>query len=542
MKKKWICAILSALLALSLAGCGKAAGYGDTAPRPDDIERPETAAFVEYPARPAEKPVADPSKTPTVAEYTVRGGYTAADTAEGKTFSYDGIEDWSYIYARVRDYRPDYGNFILELSCAGAERIAVQAIYYEMYEKSYRPVTVYRGDLTDGAQKAVVELGGFKALDSTYSQLADESLQGQTVLGFCIFIDSNPKQNATVDRKGSVTVTSFEFLENGDERLDDKYVKPGIGSYQGDAGYEIAAAEGVYTIARAGGTAKWTRAYLNLANYSADFAQFTFRAELLGVKKLSVGITFDTQEHTDWQNYVILSDITVTDGTRDIEIDFSAAMPVSTQTWDYVPGYFVKNFPVTSIIIYLDTATEDAPDADASLTISDLAFVRTASDGTTVGKAWTANTPSVTVGEDVAPGGAGSVAYEWYTEWYYLTMPVSGYTQDAKKLTVTFEAASLSNIGIALFADGMEYVLHSSNSGVTEVKPPAEGTPVYGMVEKVSFDDKTNIYVYEFDLTGMDSGLAQKMITGLRFYLNDPTKANSFDGTKTVRFIGVTLE
>lgn len=529
--------------------------WKDTASRPE-IEPLEEGKYIIYPAKPTSAPKeANENEKPYVTGYKAsdNSGYTISNNDNGDTvISYVDVQDWEYVYVSVENYHDKYGNFKITASGNGSERIAIQAVYYEMYENNYPAITVYRGDIADGSQYYIANMKEHKLLNESYITMSDSNLREMTVIGFMLFIDSNPSQLAPTDRSGSFTISGFEFLDDNDESLKDRYILPSVNVGFADTGYTAERLEdGIIHIERKAGTTFWTKVYLPIVNYSADYTAFNIRLNTTGVKSYRIELEMNVEGH-DWQPSVdMLSMSDVKDGVHEHYIDFSVTQPISSlPPYDYVPGYFIKNYRIASIIIALDTFEEGfIPDFDATCDIELIEFERTVADGPSISKGWSPGSSYVTLGDDIIAGGIGSIKFSWHEDWYYMGMPVINY-EKADKLVVKLAAPDgLDNIGIALTANGWEYVLHTSwtllRGNKTEVE---EFTgPLEGLVETIEYDEETSIYTFTFDFTNLvdvdpyNIPVNAMAVTMIRFYLNDPDDLFDcyFEGTRNIRFISV---
>lgn len=569
VKQPWIKVLGVTLLAVSLlvsAACEKPNEKEEEIEWTDTVSRPvidplQDGKYIVYPEKPDTPPQAiDPETKPYVTGYTAsdESGYTITEGEDGITISYDEVRNWSYVYVAVENYQPEYGNFKITAAGNGAERIAIQALYYEMYDLNQPAITVYRGDIALGTQYFIANLGEHSLLNASYNTISDSSVREETIIGFLLFIDSNPSQTPTSDKTGTLTITGFDFLDDSDPALKDRYVAPSVGVGFMDAGYSANRDEdGTIHLEREAGTAYWTKAYLSVANYSKDYTAFTLKMNTTGVKSYKIQLEINPEGH-NWQTTVDMLTVTnVEDGVHEHYIDFTATQPISMlPPYDWVPGYFIKNCKITSILIYLDTYEEgNSPDFAASATISDLKFERTAIEGTQISRGWAPGSAYVTLGNDIQAGGVGTIQFSWHEDWYYLGMPVVNY-EKSKQLKIVMEVADgLGNIGIALTANGFEYVLHTGwiqmRGNNTELEPMT-GT-IKGITETLTYDETNKIYTFVFDFSNgikidpYNIMLNEMEITLLRFYLNDPDESVNgdlaidayFEGKRTIRFISV---
>lgn len=555
---KTVGAVCMAGLTVFAAGCSKNDEiiYTDREERPT-IQQPVVSEFVKYPTLPTSKPVKD-SDTPSVSGYEVsEKSYTMTETENGVTFAYEDLADWSYVYVKIDDYTSALSNVKMVLDVNGAERIAVQAIYYEMAEKDYKPVTVFQGDLGDGEQFVIFELGQYKALDSSYSFVADASLKDQTILGFVLFVDTNPKQLAPSNYKGEFTVKEVKFLADGDKELADRYVAPSMNSVTADADITVDTSGENVVCSYEAGKQQYSAIFLNLANYSSFYTEFVLNLKTTGVRHLSVVLTFSGGQ-ADWQteSAALYEKEVKADGDQEIHVDFADAQPLGMD-WNFVAGYYIKNYKVLSIKIMADSNQVNV-DHGGTIEIGTLEFIKTVEDtGVSVSKAWSTNSSAdIEILEGVAVGGYGSVAVGYHTGWWNLVMPVKGYSEPKTKLVVkvVVPESGWYHLGIAVKYNGQEAVIRASvglldgqNTAATEKSGAAAG-----VTETVTYDEANRMYTFTFDFSNATkdavTGKAfyEEAISALMFYLNDPidqgVEAHEYEGTKQLTFAGVYFE
>lgn len=546
---------LNILLLFLLVGCNEDnSGYKDVIDRPTDIPTLVENNFAVYPEKPSSIAKVDNTKSP-IALDAVASKNSTYNITKGETtlIEYQEIDNWSYVYIPIENYHEEYGNMKITAKGNGAERIAIQALYYEMYDENNPPVAVYLGDIVDGEQYFIFSFNQFRTINKNYIPNEDSDLSKMTIIGICLFIDSNPSQMKVSNKSGSLEIISIKFLKNDDEELKDRYVVPSVAPDFFDSGYGITKdpETGYITINREAGTTYWSKAHLAIQNYSSDYSAFNLKFNTTGVQNIYIALQFSVEGH-NWLDSVDIYRLAVDDGSHEAFIDFSAAQPIDIDNgYDYAAGYYVKNYRINCIQIYLDTYVQDyVPDFDATCVITELKFERTASEGTTISKGWNAGTPSIQLGDDIIAGGTGTITYQWHSDWYYLTMPVLNY-ETADKLTIQFEAKNgIDYFGVAVVAGGREVVLRSAwlplNGSNSEIEDKA-GT-IEGLIEEVKYSKATKIYTITFDFTDLiklenyeNKSVNELAITALRFYFTDPNGGN-FDGDRVIHFISVQFE
>ena len=533
--------------------------YDDMIERPEDIPPLAELDYVKYPAKPEGLTLGQGSGMPTVGTATVESEYyQVTQNEESISIKFYEVGRWDYVYLPITNFNKEYQNIKITATAKNVQKVAFTALYGEMYEKNYPAVTTLLSDVGDTEQYYIMQLGNLKLIDDTYNP-TEEVLGDQTVFALCLFIDSNPSQtisNKKTDIESSFEITKIEFLKDDDKSLEDTTVEPSVRVGWCDTAYTAEKNEetGEYTINKAKNATFWEAATLDVTNYSSAYSAFNFKFTTTNVKKIAVHVLI-SGGLADWAEDAKVYEAEVEDGAHEAYIDFSSVQPISTTNWEYVAGYYIKNYKIVGVRIFLDTATEvqsDLVNEDATCVVNELKFDKVVSgDETVISKGWLSGSSSIVLGEDIQVGGIGSFTYAWYSGWEYLTIPVLNY-KPANKLTVEFQAADgIDYMGIALgcarFANGGEAVLKSCWD---KVDVPAEkANDVAGIVETIEYDATTKIYKITFDFTNavkLDAfsgkSVNEMEISSLRFYLTDPNGTSFFEGTRTIRFISISFE
>lgn len=531
--------------------------FTDVVPTPDDIPVLDNQEYINYPAKPLNKPTADTSLVPTIGEVYAESEYYKV-TQEGNNISvkFKEVERWDYIYIPLENYHSEYQNIKITATATNIQKIAVTAVYYEMYELELPAVTTCISDVGDTEQFYIMEFGKTNLLDESYYPL-EEMLGSKTILGLCIFIDSNPSQNV-VNKDTSIEsvfeITNIEFLKDGDEALKDRYVAPTLRAGYMDPGYMVEKGEGAseFTITKSASAQLYESGSLDIVNYSSEYSAFTINFTTENVNTIVLELQF-TGGKADWVPKTEIFRITnLEDGEHEFYIDFTYNQPQDSITWDYVAGYYVKNYRCSAIAFFLDTSVQSDVKAETGVChVNSITFDRLADEGTVISKGWNAGGSSFTLGSDLANGGIGTVNYSWYSGWECLTMPVLNY-EPANKLTIQLQANDgLNYLGIALACGQLplgEAVLSSSWTSIPDkmTTPEPKANEVEGVVETIEYDSANKIYTITFDFTNAakldkyeGKSINEMMITGIRFYFTDANNKDNFDGTREIRFISV---
>ena len=532
--------------------------YDDMIERPEDIPPLADLEYVSYPAKPEDLEPGQGEGMPTIGTASTESEFYKIEQTEEKiTIRFYEVGKWDYIYLPIENFNSEYQNIKITATASNVQKVAFTALYAEMYETGYPAVTALAGDVGDTEQYYIMTLGDLKVLDKEYYS-TEQSLGDQTVFALCLFIDSIPSQgvaNKKTSIESTFEITSIEFLKDDDPALEKVEVEPSVRADFFDAGYNLDQnASGKHVITKYANAGQWESASLAVNNYSSNFSAFNLKFSTTGVTTLTIELTV-SGGLADWQPNVVVYKVTdLKDGEHEAYIDFSSVQPTMLNPpYDFVAGYFIKNYRISAIKFYLDTAdASELVNKDATCVIDELKFDKVVgTDGTVISKGWNAGSSNIKLGEDLAVGGVGSVEYSWYNTWEYLTIPVLNY-QTATKLTVQFQANDgIDYMGIALGCarlEGGEAVVKSCWDSVNTAVDKTEGV-ISGIVETVEYDAVNKIYTITFDFTNAvklteqeGKSVNELDITSLRFYFTDPNITAEFDGTRTIRFISIAFE
>ena len=546
-------------IVLTLVSCGEEDHnfpFNDMIERPDDIPPLSYLEYVKYPDKPQDLTVGQGTGKPTVGTATTESEYYKISQEDGKiTVRFYEVENWSYIYLPINNFNKEYQNIKISAVGTNVQKVSFVALYAEMYDTNNPAVTTLIHDVGDTEQNYIMELGKTRLLDKSYYTM-DEVLGDQTVFALCIFIDSNPTQTITnkkTEIESVFEITVVDFLKDGDPQIKEKYVDPSFNPGFYDPGYTIEkdAETKEFTINKYADAGQWESAEISVSNYSSDYTKLKMKFTTNNVKSFKVELVI-SGGLPNWAPNTLIYDAIVKDGEHEAYIDIDTIQPVDTTTWQPVAGYYIKNYKVIAVKFFLDTSYDNVDDLiaeDASVVISEIGFERVASEGTSITKGWVTASSSIVIGDDLAVGGVGSITYNWYESWDYLSIPVVSYAP-ATKLTIQLQAEELGYLGIAIASSSIslgEAVLKSCHDDLmTESEKYGD---VEGVVETIVYDEATNIYTITFDFTNAaeiskygDKTINEMPITALRFYFTDPYGDDMFEGSRTVRFISIKFE
>ena len=534
--------------------------YTDVIETPDDIPTLEFLEYISYPTKPEGLTPGQGEGVPTVGTASTEStGYQITQENGVISVSFTEVENWDYIFLPISNFNEEYQNIKITATASNVQKIAIAAVYAEMYNESLPMVTTFIGDVGDTEQFYIMELGKTNLLNTSYYPL-EETLGTQTVFGLCIFLDSNPSQNVVnkdYEKTSTFEISSVEFLKDGDPAIGDRYVEPSLRVGYTDPGYIAEKNDETkeYTITKTSNAVLYESATLDISNYSSAYSAFKLVFTTQNINTIVIELQF-TGGKENWVPKTEVYRVTnLEDGQHEAYIDFSFNQPQDNVTWGYVAGYYVKNYKVTGLSFFLDTSLQSDVKAEEGVcVINELKFERLATDGVLVTKGWNAGAATLTLGDDLANGGIGTINYSWHSTWECLTMPVANY-EPANKLTIKLQANDgLNYLGIALgcgqFATG-EAVLSSSWTSIPDKMktPELKGNEVEGVVETIEYDSVNKIYTITFDFTNakkLDAhdgkSVNELLITSLRFYFTDYNSKDVFEGTRSIRFISIDFE
>lgn len=538
--KKLFALATALLMTLPLVACRDNTGggnandgeYGDTVERPE-IETPPPATQVVYPPKPATPP-SPPAEgvKPSITAYTPSRSENpyAVSESEGKTHvTYGDVSNWAYVYASVENYSPQYGNIkiTIENGAPAAERIAVQAVYYEAYDLGYGPVTVYLGEMSEGEQYVIAELGEHAVTDGAYQPVKGQSVKDKTVIGFVIFVDSLPSFAPAGDATGAFDILKFEFFEDGAPELEDRYVKPVA---------DLSASE-----------EKDGSLFVPVEKYSADYAKFTVKLNGAAETQADIAVRY-TLGGTSAISAPKRVTLTGTEQTE--EFDFTELRPTAGGD-DFITQY-VKNGAVDAVVI--------TPAGGAEVAVTEIAFVRTATDGAYVTGIWSSSASAVRILRKNA-GGNAKLEYSYYSDWGNFSVGVRN-GDGVNKIRLSFYAPEgLDHLGIGVKNNSRlssndqpegTFILRGS-SKIFKGSQTESGTlgtlepNLEGLTEKIEYDGTTKIYTLTYDFSKITKvNFGECTLSSLIFYSNCPKECPSknehaFKGTRPLYFLSIEL-
>ena len=131
-----------------------------------------------------------------------------------------------------------------------------------------------------------------------------------------------------------------------------------------------------YIITKYASAVQWEGAMLDVMDYSSSYSSFVIKFTTINVRNFSIELIVSGGD-PDWAENISVYQTTVEDGLHEVYIDFSTVQPIGTTNWDYVPGYYIKDYQIVAVKIVLDTAVGNADDLikeDATCVIHEFTF------------------------------------------------------------------------------------------------------------------------------------------------------------------------
>ncbi|MBR4419860.1 MAG: hypothetical protein IKT32_03175, partial [Clostridia bacterium] len=201
-----------------------------------------TSPKVVYPEKPADAPVVDANAPVSIGSLSVSDEcYTLSADDNGNTkLSYSSeynLPAYAYVYIPVENYQSKYAYLKIKANCVGVQKIAIVAVYYEQYELNRPGVTIYNNNVLEGENTILCDLNEAIVLDSTYNVCIGEKVTQKKIIGFMIFVDSNPKQ-VIDDFNGEMTFTEINVVDDSDPDLSLLNSAPFISNWSGTASFD----------------------------------------------------------------------------------------------------------------------------------------------------------------------------------------------------------------------------------------------------------------------------------------------------------------
>ena len=143
-----------------------------------------------------------------------------------------------------------------------------------------------------------------------------------------------------------------------------------------DQGYEILPGESTdaFIVNKYKKALQWEGAMLDVSGYTSVYSSFTVKFTSTNVTNFSIELIVFGGE-PDWAENVNVFKTTLEDGMHEFTIDFTTTQPISTTNWNYVSGYYIKDYQIAAVKFVMDTGSaQELVQVDSSCVIHEIAF------------------------------------------------------------------------------------------------------------------------------------------------------------------------
>ena len=369
----------------------------------DDPVIPTEPSIPTEPNEPTQ-PEVDPN-APTLKAGYCDGGYSISKDSETGEFTINKASTatlWTVATLDIEGYASNYSSFTIKYNSKDVKDFTIQ-VYFEGGDANWSKfVTVYQGTLQDGEHEITVDFSDAHPQDkSSWQYVLDEYVKDYDVKALKFSLDTT---NELVAKDASITIEKLVFNKVGNIEEDPiiptepsiptepenpeqptqpelpeepEVVDPNAPTLSAgycDSGYSISMDQttGKFTVNKASTVGLWTVATIHVNNYTSEYSSFYIKFTTKNVSVFSIQVYY-TGGESNWTQYVSVYKVTLEDGQHDILIDFTDIQAQDKNTWQTVPGYFVKDYQVVGLKISLDT-TDKLVEKDASCVIDKLTF------------------------------------------------------------------------------------------------------------------------------------------------------------------------
>ena len=542
-------------------------------PDPETEKDPEvTSPKVVYPEKPATEPTVNSDLPVSVGALSASDEcYTLTDAGEGKTkVSYNSIyalPAYAYVYIPVENYHGAYPYLKIKATCVGVQRISIVAVYYEQYDANRPGVTVYNNAVIEGENTIICDLNESSLLDFDYSVAIGEKVTQKKIVGFMVFIDSNPKQ-VVDDFVGEMTFNQIAVVDANDSDLSALNSAPIISNWTADSTFDpydsisidqssVSATGSKDAVIDYSFSAAYPFVEAQIFNYKSEYTTIKMAIKGENVKNLTVAIKYSlsTVAGAPGYNYISTYGMAVSNEYENFEFDFASLEELSADFTTTVPGSYVKNLKPVALYFYIDTADmgNGAPGGGAgTLYVKDVEFVKVIDDGTPkVTATWSMIADAGITKSNVETGGIGTLTYTKTQGWNAVTLNVSSYNPEYTVLVVKVKFYGAKNLGIALGYGSGNTVIQNSD-GQTAASVVTSHTEEAGSDEKGDYV----FHTYTIDFTNVTTinseALSAQSINTIMFYIDSVKEINgayqevgaggTLASERIMQFVGITFE
>ena len=541
-------------------------------PDPDAEKDPEvTSPKVVYPEKPADAPIVDAAAPVTIGNLSVSDEcYTLSADENGNTkLSYSSeynLPAYAYVYIPVENYQSKYAYLKIKANCVGVQKIAIVAVYYEQYDLNRPGVTVYNNNVLEGENTILCDLNEAVMLDNVYNVCIGEKVTQKQIIGFMIFVDSNPKQ-VIDDFTGEMTFTQIAVVDDTDSDLSLLNSAPFISNWTADSSFdpydsiEIDQSSASETVSKDAiidysFSAAYPFVEAQIHNYKSEYTTLKMKIKGTNVKNVTIAIKYSLSTVSGGPGYNYVSEYGMAVGSEfeSLEFDFASLEELDVN-WANVPGSYVKDLKPVALYFYIDTADmgNGTPSGGAgTLYVKDVEFVKVVDDGTPkVTSTWSLTADGSITKSNVEAGGLATITYTKYQGWNAVTVNVGAYNPEYSVLVVKVKFYGSKNLGIALGYGSSNTVIQNSD-GQTMANVTLTHTQETGSDDKGDYVFHTYKIDFTNVVTGTGSALSSESINKIMFYLDSMKEINgqyqevgaggSLASPRIMQFVGISFE
>ena len=542
-------------------------------PDPDTERDPEvTSPKVVYPEKPADAPIVDEAAPVTIGNLSVSDEcYTLSADENGNTkLSYSSeynLPAYAYVYIPVENYQSKYAYLKIKANCVGVQKIAIVAVYYEQYDLNRPGVTVYNNSVLEGENTIICDLNEAIMLDNVYNVCIGEKVTQKQIIGFMIFVDSNPKQ-VIDDFTGEMTFTQVAVVDDSDSDLSLLNSAPFISNWTADSSFDPYDSVHINQSSASETVSKdaiidysFSTAYpfveAQIHNYKSEYTTVKMKIKGTNVKNVTIAIKYSlsTVSGAPGYNYVSEYGMAVGSEFESLEFDFASLEELSADFMTTVPGSYVKDLKPVALYFYIDTADmgNGTPSGGAgTLYVKDVEFVKVVDDGTPkVTSTWSLTADGSITKSNVEAGGVATITYTKTQGWNAVTVNVGAYNPEYSVLVVKVKFYGSKNLGIALGYGSSNTVIQNSD-GQTMANVTLEHTHEMGSDDKGDYVFHTYKIDFTNVITGTGSTLSSESISKIMFYLDsmkeingqyqEVTAGGNLASPRIMQFVGISFE
>ena len=456
--------------------------------KPNPTEPTPTEPEVTNPVTPDQTPIipVDPNLPILSAGYCDTG--YAITVSEDGVYTIDKKADavlWGGAMLDVNNYSSPYSAFDLNITTTSVTNFTIELIISGGEVDWAENVSVYQTTLSDGTHDIHIDFTETHPVSTiTWDYVTDCYIKDYQIVAIKFVLDTG--SSAELNNKSATCVVNeltFEKIGSiqtppaggGDvpETPTPDLNAPTTGAGYCDTGYSITTSNNEFVINKDASAILWGGAMLGVYEYTSAYSAFNLKITTTNITNFTIELIISGGE-PDWAENISVYHATLSDGTHEINIDFTETHPVSTSTWDYVTDYYIKDYEITAIKFVLDTgSTEELNDKDATCVINELSFVKIGNsttpdpDPTPEEKPDPVdpNAPTTSVG--YADTGYKTVFDEEtgkYTitksataqQWTSATLDILGYTSAYSSFSIKFTTTNVTKFSIQLYVEGGE--------------------------------------------------------------------------------------